>query len=38
MRRWYRAENPVGVIPEVVFGPAMGVEDMVARILRDIGE
>ena len=38
MRSWYRAENPAGVIPEAAFGPDMGVEDMVARILRDIGE
>ena len=38
MRRWYRAENPAGVIPETVFGPDMDVEDMVDRILFDLDE
>ena len=38
MRRWYRAENPVGCIPETVFGPNMAAVDMVERILHDIGE
>ncbi|MGN0778506.1 MAG: NUDIX domain-containing protein [Aristaeellaceae bacterium] len=37
MRRWYRAENAIGTIPETVLGPEWSVEDMVERILQDIG-